>query len=174
MKIGEHTYGQPNLRMYSGDSDDGVTIGKYCSISNEVIFFPGGNHPTCWVSTFPFHGLGLLPGTKPGMPCSDGPITVGNDVWLGYHTTVLSGVTIGDGAVVGAYAVVAHDVPAYAVAVGNPARVARYRFSEAQIAALLRIRWWDWPYVEVLRAVWLLSSPEIDMFIQAYDPEPEP
>lgn len=73
------------------------------------------------------------------------PITIGNDVFIGMNVTVLDGVTIGDGAVVGAGCVVSKDVPPYAVVVGCPMKILRYRFPEETIAALLRIRWWDWP-----------------------------
>ncbi|WP_308462078.1 CatB-related O-acetyltransferase [Mesorhizobium sp. INR15] len=75
---------------------------------------------------------------------SKGPIRIGNDVWIGRRAIILSGVTIGDGAVIGAGAVVSKDVPPYAVVVGNPAALVRYRFNSGQIASLLEIRWWDW------------------------------
>lgn len=77
--------------------------------------------------------------------CSRGPIVIGNDVWLGASAQVMSGVTIGDGVVVGAGAIVTHDVPAYAVVGGNPARLIRYRFNPETISDLLALRWWNWP-----------------------------
>ncbi len=78
-----------------------------------------------------------------------GPTIIGNDVLIMYNAMVLSGVTIGDGAIVGAGAVVTKDVPPYAIVAGNPARVIKYRFSEEQIKALLQIRWWNWTDKEI-------------------------
>jgi hypothetical protein len=98
---------------------------------------------------------------------SRGDIVIGSDVWIGLNVFIGSGVTIGDGAVIGAHAVVTRDVPPYAVAGGNPARVIRYRFSETQIEALLAIRWWDWSDEVVDRYLPLITSPDIDAFIAA-------
>jgi hypothetical protein len=96
-----------------------------------------------------------------------GDVVIGNDVWIGINAFIGSGLTIGDGAVIGAHAVVTRDVPPYAVAGGNPARVIRHRFAEAQIEALLAIRWWDWPDQVVDRYLPLIMSPDIDAFIAA-------
>ena len=76
---------------------------------------------------------------------SRGDTVVGNDVWLGYEALVLPGVTIGDGAIVAAGSVVAADVPPYAIVAGNPARVVRRRYEDADVERLLRAAWWDWP-----------------------------
>ena len=73
-----------------------------------------------------------------------GPTTIGSDVWIGYGATILSGVRIGHGAVVGTAAVVAWNVPDYAIVVGNPARILKKRFDDVTIDRLLRLRWWDW------------------------------
>ncbi len=94
-------------------------------------------------------------------------ITIGNDVWLGHGCTILSGVTVGDGAIVGARAVVTRDVPPYAIAVGSPAREIRKRFSPEQVAAMLEIRWWDWPIEKIDAFGPLLMTPDIDAFIAA-------
>jgi acetyltransferase-like isoleucine patch superfamily enzyme len=93
-------------------------------------------------------------------------INIGNDVFIGANVTVLDGVTIGDGAVIGAGAVVSKDIPPYAIAVGCPIKVIKYRFSETQIEALLKIRWWDFPE-EQLQDVERLFF-DIDAFIQKY------
>ena len=98
------------------------------------------------MTTFPLRiALGEDGAGRDGHPASKGPTRIGNDVWIGDGATILSGVTIGDGAVVGARAVVAQDVPPYHVVAGNPAREVRARFAPEVVAALLRIRWWDWP-----------------------------
>jgi virginiamycin A acetyltransferase len=74
-----------------------------------------------------------------------GDTVIGNDVWIGREAMVLPGVTIGDGAVIGARSVVTRDVEPYQIVAGNPARTVRQRFSDDEVAELLRIRWWDWP-----------------------------
>jgi virginiamycin A acetyltransferase len=84
----------------------------------------------------------------------------------------MSGVTIGDGAVVGTKAVVTKDVRPYAIVGGNPAREIGRRFSDEQVEALLRIRWWDWPTEKVAEHVDLLSNPDVDGFIARFDPGP--
>jgi len=95
---------------------------------------------------------------------------VGSDVWVGHGACILSGIRIGDGAVIGAQAVVSRSVEPYAVVAGNPARQVRLRFSERQVAALLRIRWWDWPYDRIVAELPWLLSPEIDAFIARHPP----
>jgi hypothetical protein len=104
------------------------------------------------------------------MPWSKGDIHVGSDCWVTNKTTVLSGVTIGHGAVVGTQAVVTKDVEPYRIVAGNPAKVIGQRFDDSQIEALLRIRWWDWPLERVLEeADWLNGRP-VNEFIARFDP----
>ena len=95
------------------------------------------------------------------------PITIGHDVWIGGHSTILPGVTIGDGAVIGAGSVVSKDIPPYAVAVGCPIEIKRYRLSESQIAAMQRIQWWNWED-EKLKDIKSMFN-NIDAFIGKYD-----
>jgi hypothetical protein len=136
-----------------------------------VRVFLGGEHRYDWVSTYPFRIRFELEGAyEDGLPASKGDVTIGNDVWIGAHATILSGVTIGDGAVVGAGAVVAKDVPPFGIVVGNPARLLRYRFSDEQRAALLRIRWWEWPDEKVMASVEELSCADLSAFIDRHDP----
>lgn len=80
-----------------------------------------------------------------GHPVSKGHIIIGNDVWIGINSTLMSGINIGDGAVIGAGAVVASDIPPYAIACGNPAKVIKYRFEETIVSRLTSLRWWDFP-----------------------------
>jgi len=86
----------------------------------------------------------------------------GSDVWIGFRAIVLSGVTIGDGAVIGAGAVVTADVPSYSVVVGNPAKVIRYRFSSEEIRKLLTLRWWEWSIDKIKENTPLLCSFDVE------------
>lgn len=166
LQMGYRSYGTPRVIRYKGDIEP-VTIGSYCSIAANVEIFVGGNHRVDWVSTFPLRILLNLPGAlQDGHPASRGAVTIGNDVWIGREATIMSGVTIGDGAVVAARSVVARDVRPYAIVVGNPAREVRRRFSDDIIKRLLDVRWWDWPEDEIIAAVPLLCSPEAETFLK--------
>jgi len=79
-------------------------------------------------------------------------LTIGNDVWVGVDVTLVNGIAVGDGAVIGASSVVREDVPAYAIVTGNPARVVKYRFPESTIRDLLEIRWWDWEDEDIIKS----------------------
>lgn len=166
--VGAHTYGAPRVRWWGENAN--LAIGKYCSIASGVEIYLGGNHRTDWVSTFPFPWFGRRwPEARglTGHPSTRGDVVIGNDVWLGAGCVVLSGVRIGDGAVVGCRAVVSRDVPPYAIVAGNPATVVRMRFDEDQAARLLAARWWDWPDAVVRRHVELLMADDIDGFLAA-------
>ena len=174
LTMGRHSYGRPLVRWYYGD-DARVRIGHFVAIADDVVMNIGGGHPTAWVSTFPFRTRFRQPGAyRDGLPAAERDIVVGSDVWIGRGARILAGVQIGDGAVIAAYAVVSSDVRPYAIAAGNPAREVRRRFSDEQIERLLRIRWWEWPDEEILRAVPLLSSPSIEDFLERYDRSPAP
>lgn len=166
--IGRFTYGTPALHF--GSSGARLRVGQFCSFANDVKIFLGGEHRTDWVTTYPFPQMLACAEGIAGHPATKGDVVIGNDVWIGHGATVLSGVTIGDGAVIGAHAVVARDVPPYAIAVGNPARVLRRRFTEAQIAALLEIAWWDWPLERIESEHRDLLSGNIDAFIARHYP----
>ena len=136
--IGNYSYGFPEVC----DSGAGarLRIGKFCSFSPGVKILLNVEHQIASVTTYPFDVL--WSGARG--PPSKGDVVIGNDVWVGYGAIILSGITIGDGAVVGAGAVVSHDIPPYAVVVGNPARIVKYRFDSSMIEFLLQVRWWDW------------------------------
>lgn len=168
LTMGRHTYGRPQIHVYTGDTAV-VRIGAFCSIAADVEIFVGGNHLMSWVSTFPLRAQLGLPGAyEDGHPATRGDVAIGHDVWLARGAKILSGVTIGHGAVVGAYTVVARDVPPYGIAVGNPMTVVRKRFSDDQIEALLSIAWWDWPEDRVRKAAPELNGGSIDDFIRKH------
>jgi len=148
VQIGDYSYVSRNSFIKN------ATIGKFCSIGPN--FCCGlGVHPVNGVSTAPmFYSRakqnGMTLSSEDKVKESEHAI-IGNDVFIGANVTVLDGVKIADGAVIGAGAVVVEDVPPYAVAVGVPARVVKYRFDEATIRALLEKQWWNGPEEELKR-----------------------
>lgn len=135
VKVGNYTYG--NLYVHISNTERLITIGNYCSIAENVCFVLNSDHPLHCISTFPFKTIVL------GLPnyevVSKGDIIVDDDVWIGYGATIMSGVHIGQGAVVAAGAVVTKDVPPYAIVGGVPANVIKYRFEPDMIEKLLKI-----------------------------------
>jgi virginiamycin A acetyltransferase len=133
---------------------DRLVIGKFCSIAHGASFvLNGGNHFADRLSTFPFPIFGAAFGAPdPGPWPNKGGITIGHDVWVGWDATILPGVTVGHGAIIAAKAVVASDVPPYAIVAGNPARIVKYRLREADIARMLDLAWWDWPVERIAAA----------------------
>ncbi|MET8702780.1 CatB-related O-acetyltransferase [Kitasatospora sp. NPDC058032] len=151
-----------------------LVIGGYCALGTGVRFIMNGaNHRTDGPSTFPFPIMGgewaahfdLLT----DLP-NRGDTVVGSDVWLGNGVTVMPGVRIGHGAVVATGSVVTADVPAYAVAGGNPARVIRHRYDEDDIARLLAVSWWNWPTDHITAHVRTIMSGTVDE-LEAAAPE---
>jgi chloramphenicol O-acetyltransferase type B len=181
LKAGRYTYfgggdanslnrDRPKLRFPEPNSV--LKFGSFCSIGAGLVVFLGGNHRTEWVSTFPF---GNTPEgdffKKPNkeLTKSNGDVTVGNDVWIGEHSVIMSGITIGDGAVIAANSHVVKDVEPYSIVGGNPARHIKYRFSQEQIEKLLKIKWWDWDDEKIQENIPLLCNKYIDMFIEEHD-----
>jgi acetyltransferase-like isoleucine patch superfamily enzyme len=160
--VGVHSYGVPTL-ICAGEAK--LRIGKFCSISSGVTIFLGAEHRTDWISTYPF-SYGEFPWWRAqairGHPRTKGDVTIGNDVWIGYKAMILSGVTVGDGACIGAMSVVAQDVRPYAVVAGNPPRVIRYRFMDDDIRFLLELKWWDWSDDLIRDVIPLLMSNDIE------------
>lgn len=129
-------------------------IGRFTAIGPGAMFLmPGGNHPMVGPSTYPFTMFGgtWTEHTLDAFLSIEqlGDTTIGNDVWIGREATIMPGVTIGDGAVVGAHSVVTKDVGSYEVVAGNPARTIRKRFNDDEIAQLLAAKWWDWPVEKI-------------------------
>lgn len=172
-QVGRHTYGQENIHVQRWNDGDGhLLIGSFCSIAQGIIVQLGGNHRVDWISTYPFPFFGATTWKQaqgiPDFAVSKGDVVVGNDVWIGYGARILSGVTIGDGAVVACGAMVTKDVPPYAIVAGNPAQVKKYRFTEEQISDLLTIKWWNWSDEKINDNVKLLCSPDIQEFINKH------
>ncbi len=168
--VGEGTYGEPRV-LHWGEAAT-LRVGKYCSIAEGVTIFLGGNHRTDWITTYPFPVFRASARTIKGHPATRGDVVIGHDVWIGAGATILSGVRIGDGAVVGACAVVTREVPAYTIVAGNPARVVRNRFSETDVARLLALAWWDWSPGKLDAGIrWLLAGDvgALEAFGREYD-----
>ena len=139
-----------NVLYHYAVNREKLVIGKFCSIACGAKFlFNSANHALGSLSSYPFpiffEEWDLTVENIPRAWDNKGNVVVGNDVWIGYEAVVLAGVTIGDGAVIGARAVVTHDVPPYAIMGGVPAKLIRKRFDDDTIQSLLPLRWWDWP-----------------------------
>lgn len=178
IEVGEYTYyDDPDAAtafekrnvLYSYGPEK-LRIGRYCALATGTRFLmAGADHPMVGVSTFPFAIFGG-DWTESTLDivmnvASRGDTTVGNDVWLGYNTTVMPGVHIGDGAIIASGAVVTADVPPYTIVGGNPAKPIRKRFGDEEIDLLLRAAWWDWP-VELVteHARTIMSGTPADVF----------
>ena len=144
---------------------DRLIIGKFCQIGHDVEFvMNGANHQMSAVSTFPFYtmeGWEQKPPAESDMPWK-GDTVVGNDVWIGQNATILPGVHIGDGAIIGAGSVVASDVESYTIVVGNPAKPIRKRFDDELIELLEILRWWDKPVEEINGLIPLLTCSDLE------------
>lgn len=140
---------------YAGDyfcvSNRETTVGNFTSIADNVTLGTTF-HPVDWISTSPFtyfEAMKLNADYKQETFVYSKKVVVGNDVWIGKHVTVMDGITINDGAIIGTNAVVTKDVPPYAIVVGVPAKILRYRFDKPTIEALLRLKWWDLDDAEI-------------------------
>ena len=162
-KIGKHTYGLPMV-LYPECAD--LEIGAFCAIADHVRIFLGGEHRADWVTTYPFSKLWEQAKHIEGHPGTRGNIIIGNDVWIGMDSRILSGVHIGDGAVIGTSAIVAQDVPPYSIVFGSPAKVVRYRFPTEIIKELQSITWWNWEDEKIAEFLPLMLSNQIDEFIR--------
>ncbi|MDX5592396.1 CatB-related O-acetyltransferase [Pseudovibrio sp. SPO723] len=166
IKVGDFTYYNDddnasdfenrNVLYHFDFIGDELVIGKFCALATGTQFIMNGaTHALGGFSTYPFNIFGH--GWEEGVDFSTftssqkGDTVVGNDVWIGRGATIMPGVSIGSGAIIGAYAVVTKDVPPYCIAAGNPAQVMKKRFCDKTIERLLDIAWWDWPIDKISR-----------------------
>lgn len=161
--IGRGSYGLLDVIDYGEGAK--LTVGAYCSTARGSSVLLGGGHRTDWVTTYPFSVLEPGLADIEGHPVTRGDVVIGNDVWIGTDAMILSGVTVGDGVVIMARAVVTRDVAPYAIVGGVPAREIRKRFDDETIARLLALKWWDWPHDRIVRAGRLLLSENIARFL---------
>lgn len=144
-----------------------LIIGKFCSIACGAKFlFNSANHTLSSLSTYPFplffEEWGLEKRNVAASWDNKGDIVIGNDVWIGYEAVIMAGVTIGDGAIIGARAVVTKDVPPYMVAGGIPAKPIKKRYPEETIAALSELKWWDWPEERIAQNLHAIQAGKLN------------
>lgn len=142
-----------------------LQIGKFCSFADKIKFMIGLNHDYKHITTSAcafLKDIYIQP-----MLRQKNQIIVQNDVWVGSGATIMSGVTIHNGAIVGCNSTVAKDVPPYAIVAGNPAKIIKYRFSNEQIEKLLKISWWNWN-IEKLNRNKMFFTKNVDEFIDAF------
>lgn len=155
-----------NVLYHYPINHDRLYIGKFCSIACGARFlFNSANHTLRSLSnyTFPIFYEAWGHGISPAEAWENkGDIVIGNDVWIGYDAVILAGVTVGDGAVIGARAMVTKDVPPYTIVGGVPARPIRKRFPDETVKALLRLRWWDWPLEQIAEGIQYIQHGDLE------------
>lgn len=144
VKVGRGTYGVEMKNCYLFRDDDAINIGNYCSIAQNVVFLASGEHYIDRVSTYPFHAQILKKGAMIDTK-TNGPIEIGNDVWIGFNCTILSGSKVGNGVVIAAHSLVKGNLEPYGIYAGTPAKLIKKRFSDDEIKKLENIAWWNWP-----------------------------
>jgi len=167
--IGEYTYVMETLIVLKIPGKK-LKIGKFCSIAAGVVIQLAADHKMNYPTTYPFGNLvDAWPEAKDlevWQPVSKGDVIIGNDVWIGYRAIILSGVKIGDGAVVGAGAVVTKDVEPYSIVAGNPARLVGRRFDDQTIRKLLVTKWWDWPVEKIKKNMGVFCSSDVQRLFE--------
>ncbi|MDD3921045.1 MAG: CatB-related O-acetyltransferase [Eubacteriales bacterium] len=161
---------QNNVLYQYPINHDRLIIGKFCSIACGARFlFNSANHSLHSLATYSFpifyEEWGLDTADITTAWDNKGDIVIGNDVWIGYEAVILSGVTIGDGAVIGARAVVTKDVPPYTIVGGVPAKPIRMRFPEEVVAALQKLQWWNWPRERIAKNIKAIQAGCIDQLV---------
>ena len=174
IEVGDYTYYddfedvanfEKNVKYHFDFVGDKLIIGKFCMIASGVTFIMNGaNHLTDAVTTYPFAIFGNgWEGAMDGKSYPNkGNIIIGNDVWIGYNATIMAGVKVGDGAIIGTNSTVTKDVEPYSIVRGNPAKEIRKRFDPEQIKTLLDLKWWDWSIEKITANLHNLTTNNID------------
>jgi virginiamycin A acetyltransferase len=180
IEVGDYTYYddpdgpenfENNVLYHFPFIGDKLKIGKFCAIAKGVKFIMNGaNHKMSGFTTYPFYIFGQ--GWEKSLPTAGelpykGDTVIGNDVWLGYESTIMAGVTIGHGAIIASKSVVTNDVPAYSIVGGNPAKFLKYRFEQDVIDKLLQIAWWNWDAEKITSNLNAIVNNELDALSQA-------
>ncbi len=172
--VGDYTYYddfenvenfEKNVKYHFDFVGDKLIIGKFCMIASDVKFIMnGGNHLTDAFSAYPFSifGHGWESAMEGKKYPNKGDTNVGNDIWIGYNSTIMPGITIGDGAIIAANSTVVKNVEPYTIVGGNPAKEIRKRFDRNVIERLLKIKWWEWDIEKITRNVKSLNSNDLE------------
>ena len=176
--VGDYTYYddfenvenfEKNVKYHFDFIGDKLIIGKFCMIASDVKFIMNGaNHLTDSLSTYPFaiFGNGWENAMEGKSYPQKGNIHIGNDVWIGYNSTIMAGVHIGDGAIIAANSTITKDVEPYTIVGGNPAKKIRKRFSEDVITKLLELKWWNWNMEKITKNIKNLTEKKIEKLIE--------
>jgi virginiamycin A acetyltransferase len=168
---GKHSYFHEGANL-KWECHTKLIVGNFTSVASGVQFYMGNGwgHDIENVSTFPFGCVSrrTFRGAINKSKTTNGDIIIGNDVWIGENAVVMSGVKIGDGAVIANNSHIVKDVPPYALVGGNPAKLIKYRFDEETISKLLEIKWWDWDDEKINENVNLLCNDNIDEFVGTF------
>ena len=172
--VGDYTYYddfenvenfEKNIRYHFDFIGDKLIIGKFCMIASNVTFIMNGaNHLTESITSYPFAIFGhdwsnAMEGKS--YP-TKGDTIVGNDVWIGYNSTIMPGIRIGDGAIIASNSTITKDVEAYTIVGGSPAKEIRKRFTEKETIKLLEIKWWNWTIEKITQNLKYLTDNNID------------
>lgn len=174
IEIGDYTYGNPKVRTGAGLAK--CKIGKFCCIASDVSIQLISDHHPNWISTYDLsvllNGNDFEKAYNKNTCIVKGDVIIGNNVWIGERSIILPGVSIGDGAIIGANSVVTKSIPAYAIAVGSPAKVKRMRFNEDEIKKLMNLKWWDFEDDKLLASLKFIEGSDIhalELFDKEYD-----
>ena len=171
IEVGDYSYGVPAVRWAPPQRTMfKLSIGKYCSFAADIDIYVGrqGRHTVDFLSTYPIgliHGP-MLPGDQSQAHSGNLGVSIGSDVWIGRGAQIMAGVTIGDGAVIGARSLVTNDVPPYAIAVGTPAKTLRHRFPPDIVEALLEIRWWEFDGETLSKNIQLFNKADMRAVVE--------
>ena len=176
IEVGNYTYYDDPDDVYNFEKNvlylfdfmqDRLVIGKFCQIATRVRFIMNGsNHPMDGFSTYPFRVFGKAWKDVPMDAKNKGDTIIGNDIWIGNSATIMQGVKIGHGSIIGTNSLVTKDVEPYSIVGGNPAAVIRKRFDSDTIAFLLNLAWWDWPIDKITSNLKAIVSADINSLKQ--------
>jgi len=164
--LGEWSYGEPKVFDFGACAT--LKVGKFCSFGPGVKILLGEEHRIDTVTTYPFSSIFRYASHLPDITWTKGDVVIGSDVWIGQESLILSGVKIGNGAVIGARTTVVRDIAPYSITAGCPGTHRRFRFDQGKIEMLERIAWWDWPMERIEQALPLLLSNRIEEFLEKY------
>jgi len=170
--VGDYTYYDDTEDVYNFEKNvlylfdfigDKLIIGKFCQIASGVRFIMNGaNHAMSGISTYPFEVFGKSWSNTLSNDLNKGDTVIGNDVWIGNSATIMPGVKIGHGAIIGTNTLVTKDVAPYTIVGGNPGKLIRNRFDQQTIDFLLELAWWDWPIERITKHVKDIASGNLE------------